>query len=94
MNLRDARKLQPGAIVREAWHPDSKTSAIVLSKQYVKEEHMAKILCQDKKERYDVTVHWLGPERCIPRKKWADNRPSRVQVRQNWELMVISHVSD
>tara|TARA_Y100001963_G_C6537626_1_gene333974 strand:+ start:357 stop:641 length:285 start_codon:yes stop_codon:yes gene_type:complete len=91
MNLKDARKLKPGAIVREAWYPEAKVQGIVLSKQYVQEEHTAKLLCQKKKERYDVTVHWLGPSRTVPRKQWSDNKPSRVQVRQNWEIMVISH---
>jgi hypothetical protein len=90
MNLRDARKLQPGAIVREAWHPDSKIQGIVLSKQHVEEEHMAKMLCRKKKERFDVTVHWLGPARTVPRKKWGEPR-DRVQLRENWEIMVISH---
>ncbi len=93
MNLRDAKKLQAGAIVREAWHPESKVQGIVLSKQHVKEKHTAKSLCQPKKERYDVTVHWLGPVRTIPRKKWGDNEPHRVQIRENWELMIISHTS-
>tara|TARA_R100000808_G_C2121603_1_gene132803 strand:- start:750 stop:1034 length:285 start_codon:yes stop_codon:yes gene_type:complete len=91
MNLKDARKLQPGAIVREAWFPESKVQGIVLSKQHVIKEHMAKMLCRKKKERFDVTVHWLGPARTIPRKKWGDNDPARVQVRENWELMIISH---
>ena len=90
MNLKDARKLKPGAIVREAWYPEAKVQGIVLSKQYVQEEHTAKLLCQKKKERYDVTVHWLCPERLIPRKEWDDNS-HRVQVRENWEIMVVSH---
>lgn len=91
MNMRDARKLQAGAIVREAWYPGSKVQGIVLSKQHVREKHKAKMLCREKEERFDVTVHWLGPERMIPRKKWGDNGPPRVQVRENWELMIISH---
>ena len=91
MNMREAKRLKPGAIVREAWHPESKVQGIVLSKHHTQEEHMAKMLCRKKSERYDVTVHWLGPERTIPRKKWGDNGPHRVQVRENWELMVVSH---
>jgi hypothetical protein len=90
MNIREARKLKQGAIVREAWNPYTTVQGIVLSKQHVQEEHTAKLLCQKKKERYDVTVHWLGPERLIPRKEWGDNR-HRVQVRENWEIMVVSH---
>ena len=92
MNLKDARILQPGAIVREAWHPESRVHGIVLAKQHVEKEHKAKLLCQLKKERYDVTVHWLGPDRTIPRRKWGDNENHRVQVRENWEIMIISHV--
>ena len=90
MNIREARKLKQGAIVREAWNPHTTVQGIVLSKQHVQEEHTAKLLCQKKKERYDVTVHWLCPERLIPQKEWGDNR-HRVQVRENWEIMVVSH---
>ena len=90
MNIREARKLKQGAIVREAWNPNTTVQGIVLSKQHVQEEHTAKLLCQKKKERYDVTVHWLGSERLIPRKEWGNN-PHRVQVRENWEIMVVSH---
>ena len=89
MNIKDARKLKPGAIVREAWLPDGKVQGIVLAKEHYVGEHMAKCLCQKKKERYDVTIHWIGDP--VPRKKWSDNKPNRVQVRENWELMVISH---
>jgi len=92
MNMKDARKLKPGSIVREAWHPNSKVQGIVLSKQHIREEHTAKLLCQKKKERYDVTVHWLGPAHTVPRKKWVDPSPTpRVQVRENWEIMLVSH---
>ena len=91
MNMKDAKKLQPGAIVRQAWHRGSRVQGIVLSKEYVEEEHMAKMLCRKKKERFDVMVHWLGSEHTIPRKKWGDNKPRRVQKRQNWEIMIISH---
>ena len=90
MNIREARKLKQGAIVREAWNPYTTVQGVVLSKQHVQEEHTAKLLCQKKKERYDVTVHWLCPERLIPRKEWDDNS-HRVQVRENWEIMVVSH---
>ena len=90
MNIREARKLKQGAIVREAWNPYTTVQGIVLSKQHVQEEHTAKLLCQKKSERYDVTVHWLGSERLIPQKEWGDNR-HRVQVRENWEIMVVSH---
>ena len=94
MNLKEARKLKVGAIVREAWCPESKTQGIVLAKAHVKERHRAKVLCQDKSERYDITVHWLGPDRVVPYETNPNsvrNGNPRVQVRQNWEIMVISH---
>ncbi len=98
MNIREARKLKQGAIVREAWNPYTTVQGIVLSKQHVQEEHTAKLLCQKKKERYDVTVHWLCSDRIIPYETDPNSvRPvssrgrSRVQVRQNWEVMVVSH---
>ena len=94
MNLREAKKIKPGAIVREAWCPESKTQGIVLAKTYVKEPHRAKVLCQNKTERYDLTVHWLGPHRVVPYETDPNsvrNDNPRVQVRQNWEVMVVSH---
>ena len=91
MNMKDAHKLRPGAIVRESWFPLSDKQGIVLAKEYVNEPHRAKKLCQKKTERYDVTVHWLGDARTIPQKKWGEDSTDRVQVRENWELMVISH---
>jgi len=30
----------------------------------------------------------------VPRKRWGDNTPVRVQERQNWEIMIISHVDN
>jgi len=93
MNMRDAKKLKPGAIVRESYYPDSMTHpihGIVIEKKYVKERHTAKILGGYKDERYDVIVHWTCKEAAIPRKRWGDNS-HRLQVRQNWELMVVSH---
>ena len=90
MNLKDAKKLKPGAIVREAWLPDSKVYGVVLSKEHFVGEHFAKSLGQKKKERYDITVHWIGDP--VPRKRWGDNA-QRVQVRENWELIIISHAS-
>jgi len=89
VNIKDARKLKPGAIVREAWLPDNKAQGIVLSKEHYTGEHMAKCLSQKKKERYDVKIYWIGDR--VPQQRWADTKPKRVQIRENWELMVISH---
>ena len=94
MNMREAKKLQPGAIVRESYYPSDEgpgsVHGIVIGKKYVKERHTAKILGGRKDERYDVIVHWTCKEHAIPRKRHADNN-HRLQVRQQWELMVVSH---
>ena len=95
MNLKDAKKLQSGAIVREAYRPDTfghPIHGIVIGKKYVQEKHRAKILSQWKEERYDIVVHWLCKEAYIPRPDWKAPR-TRLQVRENWELMVVSHAS-
>jgi hypothetical protein len=93
MNLKDAKKLQPGAIVRESFRPDSighPIHGIVIGKKYIKERHAAKVLGGTKEERYDIVVHWTCKDAVVPRKRWGDNN-QRLQVRQNWELMVVSH---
>lgn len=93
MNLKDAKKLQPGAIVRESFRPDSighPIHGIVIGKKYIKERHAAKVLGSTKEERYDIVVHWTCKDAVLPRKRWGDNN-QRLQVRQNWELMVVSH---
>ena len=92
MNLREAKRLKPGAIVREAWGP-TVIEGLVLSKEYVKEDHVAKTLCQKKSERYDIVVHWLDK----PPIQWSssagDSVAPVVQIRQNWELMVKIHAT-
>jgi len=94
MNLKDARKLQPGAIVRESYRPEDfgeSVHGLVIGKKYVKERHHAKVLSQVKDERYDVVVHWMCTEVLVPREY---KKPvTRLQVRENWELMVVSHAS-
>ena len=91
MNVRDAKRLKPGAIVRESYHADSPIHGIVIEKKYVKERHAAKILGGYKTERYDVIVHWTCKETAVPRQRISGNAYGRLQVRQNWELMVVSH---
>ena len=93
MNLKDAKKLHAGAIVRESFRPDSfghPIHGIVIGKKHVKERHVAKVLGGHKEERYDIVVHWTCKDTAVPRKRWGDNN-HRLQVRQNWELMVVSH---
>jgi hypothetical protein len=84
MTLKEARKINPGAIVRESWgHEFNK--GLVLAKTYVKEVHRAKMLCQTKKERYDIVVHWMNGPRSAARYK-------NPNTHQSWELMVLKHV--
>ena len=95
MNIKEARKLQPGAIVRESWGPEFR-QGLVLSKVHVKEKHMARTLCQEKDERYDIVVHWLCRN---PPRQWhkqadgGDVVEGSVQTRENWEIMVVSHAN-
>ena len=93
MNLKEARKLQPGAIVREAWDTSNRCShGIVLSKQHVVEDHVANVLCQKKKERFDVQVHWLAS--APGQSEHSDfyrEKQGTIQKCQSWEIMVISH---
>ncbi len=89
MNLKEAKKLQPGAIVRESWMSENRTG-LVIGKTHIVEDHTAKSLCQRKSQRYDVVVHWFdGPRhRALFRTEVAPN----PEVLQNWEIMVVSHV--
>ena len=85
MNMREAKKLQPGAIVRESWGDRAINTGLVLSKEYVVEDHIARCLSQRKGERYDVYVHWLGGPRNHGR---GMNNPEKLQ---SWEIMVLEH---
>ena len=84
MNLREAKKLQPGALVRESWGDRAMRTGLVLSKEHVEEDHIARCLSHRKDERYDVFVHWFGG----PRRAVLAN-PEKLQ---SWELMVLEHV--
>jgi len=94
MNMREAKRLKPGAIVRESYFPSDEgpgsVHGIVIGKKYVKGRHTAKILGGYKDERYDIIVHWTCKERAIPRTLYHE-KPERLQLRQNWEIMVVSH---
>ena len=95
MDIRAARKLKTGAIVREAYRPDSwghPIHGIVIGKKHIKEKHHAKLLSQWKEERYDIVVHWLCREPLVPCASWK-GPIERLQVRESWELMVVSHVT-
>ena len=88
MKLKEAKKLQPGAVVREAWLPSSGPEwyGFVLAKEHVVERHKANMLGAWKEERDDVVVHWL---KSLPHE--ATPKP-RVRKHQSWEIMVVSHV--
>jgi hypothetical protein len=96
MNLKEAKRLKPGAIVRESYYPTDEgpgsVYGIVIGKKYVKERHEAKILGGYKDERYDIVVHWTCKEPAIPRPGGSYRvKPERLQLRQNWEIMLVSH---
>ena len=80
MNMRVAKKLQPGAVVRESWDTNNNLgiprTGLVIGKKFVDEIHEAKILGGFKATRYDIVVHWL--------------EKNTIEVRQNWEIMLVS----
>ena len=84
MNMKEARRLKPGAIVREAWNVAAVRTGLVLTKEHVRETHYAKALGSRKDERYDVMVHWFDG----PRLSAQSTNPEKLQ---NWQIMVISH---
>jgi len=86
MNLKEAKKIRPGAIVREAWATTNRTG-LVLSKTHIEEDHVAKVLCHKKEQRYDILVHWLEGPREVA---WS-HKMENPETMQNWELMVVSH---
>ncbi len=94
MNMRESKRIKPGAIVRESFYPEhhrvTPVHGIVIGKKYVKERHAANVLGGYKDERYDIVVHWICKESAIPRRR-NGNTGERLQVHQNWELMVVSH---
>ena len=86
MNLKEAKKVKPGAIVRMSWEDQSRFNAtgIILSKEYFKGKHMAKGLSQWKEEKYDLKIHWF--------KKPHYGASENPCVMENWQVMVVSHV--
>ena len=92
MNLKEAKKLQPGAIVRESWMSKKRTG-LVIGKTHVVEEHKAKCLSQKKSQRYDIVVHWFdGPRYVFSDFSLGNLSAKNPEVLQNWEIMVVSHV--
>lgn len=84
MNIKEARKLKPGAIVRQSWATKSKTNGLVLAAEHERGEKTESLLGQKKPERYLVTVNWF-----IAGDRFA---PKGIKQHSSWDLMIISHV--
>ncbi len=85
MNMRDCKRLKPGAMVTESYAHDATNSlGMVLHKEYVEEEHYAKVLGGKKQARYDLYVHWLKR----PKYRYKDQNPQRLQC---WEVKLLSN---
>jgi len=88
VNLKEAERLKPGAIVRQAWDTRScdPSLGLVIGKAHVAERHTAKILGGVKEQRYDVVVHWFnGGRPATFGTRWPN--PEKLQ---NWEVMLVS----
>ena len=90
MDMKTAKRLKPGDMVREAWDTGNAVfsghsrEGIVIGKKYVEGLHEAKILGGKKPARYDIVVHWF------PTEKYTYGRAHGVKVCQNWEIMLVS----
>lgn len=85
MNMRECKRLKPGALVREAYEVSGQdTIGIVLSKKYIKEAHHAKVLGGRKQERYDVWIHWLKQ----PNYRKMRPNPDKLQC---WEVKLVKN---
>ena len=83
MNMRECKRLKPGATVSEAYAASgSETVGLVLSKEYVEEEHYAKVLGGKKPARYDLWVHWLR----APKYRLTRGNPDKIQC---WEVKLV-----
>ncbi len=84
MNMKDCKRLKPGAIVREAYGDGMRTRGMVLHKEYVEETHYAKVLGARKMARYDLYVHWFQ----TPKYLKAASNPAKLQC---WEVMLVKN---
>ena len=84
MNMRDCKKMKPGAIVTDAYVKDSEVRGMVLHKEYILEEHYAKVLGAHKLARYDLYVHWLQ----APKYRRNATQPDKLQC---WEVMLVKN---
>ncbi len=86
MNMKDCKRLKPGAMVTEAFaHELNNTLGMVLHKEYIEEEHYARVLGGKKQARYDLYVHWLEPPKW---RRYKDQNPQKVQC---WEVKLIKN---
>ena len=85
MNMRECNRLKPGAMVTEAYaHELTNSLGMVLSKEYVEEEHYANVLGGKKHARYDIWVHWLR----APKYRKRRGNPDKIQC---WEFKLLSN---
>ena len=87
MNMKQCKTLKPGAMVTEAWAvAGCDTLGMVLHKEYVLEEHYAKILGGRKQARYDLYVHWFKrPQYSL------GNNPQNPEKVQCWEVKLLKN---
>ena len=87
MNMRDCKRLKPGAMVTEAFAPEPcHTLGMVLHKEYVEEEHYAKVLGGKEQARYDLWVHWFKVPQYNRHRHMGV--PDKVQC---WEAKLLSN---
>ena len=85
MNMRDCKRLKSGAMVTEAYGIEPcHTLGMVLHKEYVLEEHYAKVLGGKKQARYDLYIHWFK----APQYRKLKNNPDKVQC---WEVKLLKN---
>jgi|TARA_R110000824_G_scaffold43779_2_gene127837 hypothetical protein len=84
MNIKEAKKLKPGAIVRQSWATKSKSNGLVLAIEYNRSTQIEPMLGQAKPERYMVTVSWFTAG--------SKYSPKGIKQHSSWDLMVVSHV--
>ena len=86
MNMKDCKRLKPGAMVTEAFAVEPQAAlGMVLYKEYVLEEHYARVLGGKKQARYDLYVHWLK------RPKWLRYKGQNPQKLQCWEVKLLKN---
>tara|TARA_Y100001938_G_scaffold128281_1_gene181941 strand:+ start:882 stop:1145 length:264 start_codon:yes stop_codon:yes gene_type:complete len=85
MNMRECKRLKPGALITQSYaHELSNSLGMVLHKEYVEEEHYAKVLGGKKHARYDLYIHWLEEP------KYGKSRPSPDKL-QCWEVKLLKN---